>query len=456
MIAKTDTALLGTEKISTLLLRYATPSIIAMTAASIYNIVDSIFIGHGVGQLAFAGLAPTLPLMNLAAAFGAMVGIGASSLMSIKLGQNDKESAKAILGNTVMLNIIIGILFGLICILFLDPILFRFGASDNTIEYARDYMRIILAGNVFTHLYLGMNNTLRASGFPKFSMTVMLTAIIFNCIFDAVFIFWLEWGIKGAAYATILSQAIAMVVQGAHFCNPKHEIHFTKGIFKLKKKIIKGILSIGMAPFLMNISASIVVIFINNALKSSAPSIIEGDYNLGAYSIVNRVALIFLMVVFGLNQGMQPIIGYNFGAKKFDRVKKTLNIVMVAATCVTTLTFLLCFFFPETVTKIFNPDEAQLATAVEALRIVLLAFPIVGFQIVAISFFQSIGNAKTAIFLSLTRQLIFLLPMLIILPRFFGTTGVWMSMPIADFISTFLAITMLARQFRIFRKQEIK
>lgn len=455
MTANTDTAILGTEKIPTLLLRYAIPSIIAMTAASVYNIVDSIFIGHGVGDKAISGLTSTLPLMNLAAAFGAMIGIGASSLMSIKLGQNDKESAMSILGNTVMLNIIIGLTFGITCLIFLDKILYLFGASDNTIMYARDYMKIILAGNVFTHLYLGLNNTLRASGFPKKSMTAMITAIILNCILDWLFIFVLGLGIKGAAYATVIAQMTAMLVQGAHFCSSKHEIHFTKGIFKIKKKIVKGILSIGMAPFLMNVSASIVVAFINTALKNSSPTINAWDDNVGAYGIVNRIALIFLMVVFGLNQGMQPIIGYNFGAKKFDRVKKTLNIVMVAATVMTTFSFVVCFFFPHIVVKIFNPGPDLMAASIEAMKIVLFAFPIVGFQIVAISFFQSIGSAKTAIFLSLTRQLIFLLPMLIILPQFFGTRGVWMSMPISDLLSTFLAIIMLARQFRIFRKQAI-
>lgn len=451
MASSADTELLGTEKISTLLLRYAIPSIIAMTAASIYNIADSVFIGHGVGPMAISGMTATLPLMNLAAAFGAMIGIGAASSLSIKLGQNDRESAMAILGNTVMLNIIIGISFGFICLLFLDKILFRFGATENTIEYARDYMRIILAGNVFTHLYLGMNNTLRASGFPKRSMGVMLTAIVLNCVFDALFIFVFKWGIKGAAYATVLAQFIAMITQTIHFSNPKHEIHFTKSIFKLKKKIIKSILSIGMAPFLMNVSASIVVIFINNALIRHG-----GDYDIGAYGVVNRIAMIFLMVVFGLNQGMQPIVGYNYGARKFDRVKKTLNIVMIAATAVTTLSFLVCFFFPHAVALIFTTDTELIAKSEEALRIVLLMFPIVGFQIVATSFFQSIGSAKTAVFLSLTRQLIFLLPMLIILPDFLGTLGVWISMPIADFLSTFLAITMLARQFRKFRQEDIE
>ncbi|MCC8035558.1 MAG: MATE family efflux transporter [Rikenellaceae bacterium] len=450
MVNKTDTALLGTEKVSTLLMRYAIPSIIAMTAASLYNIADSIFIGHGVDPLAFTGLAITLPLMNLSAAFGAMVGIGASSLMSIKLGQDDRKSAKAILGNTVLMNTVIGLAFGALCFVFLDRILYRFGSSDQTIGYARDYMQIILAGNVFTHLYLGLNNTLRATGYPRRSMAIMLFAIILNCGLDALFIFGLGWGIKGAAWATVIAQFLAMVIEFIHFSHKRHEIHFERSIFRFRKKIISGILSIGMAPLLMNISASVVVIFINNALQDNG-----GDYYVGAYGIVNRVALIFLMVVFGLNQGMQPIVGYNYGAKKFDRVKKALTMVIVAATCITTVSYLFCLLFPDLVTKVFTKDQELMAIARTAIRVVLIMFPLVGYQVVVTSFFQSIGHAKTAIFLSLTRQLIFLFPLLIILPRYYGATGVWVSIPIADFVSIILAAVMMTRLFRQFRKQNI-
>lgn len=441
---------MGTEKVSTLLLRYAVPSIIAMTATLLYNIADSIFIGHGVGPLAISGLAITLPLMNLSAAFGAMVGIGASSLLSIKLGQNDRASANTILGNTVLLNTLIGLVFGAICLIFLDKILFLFGSSDQTIAYARDYMKIILAGNVFTHLYLGLNHTLRASGYPQRSMTIMLIAIVLNCILDALFIFGFKWGIQGAAWATVIAQFSAMVLELLHFSNKKHELHFIRSAFRFRRKIIDGILSIGMAPFLMNISASIVVIFINNALNNHG-----GDYYVGAYGIVNRVALIFLMVVFGLNQGMQPIVGYNYGAKKFDRVKKTLTMVIVAAMGVTTLSYGFCLLFPDLVTKVFTTDQELMAISRTAIRTVLMMFPLVGYQVVVTSFFQSIGHAKTAIFLSLTRQLIFLLPLLIILPRFYGPMGVWVSIPIADFVSVTLAVVMMMRLFRQFRKQNI-
>ena len=445
---------LGTSKISKLLMQYAIPSIIAMTASSLYNIMDSIFIGHGVSALALSALSISLPLMNLAAAFGAMVGIGASSLMSIKLGQHDIASAKAILGNALLLNVIIGLLFGLICLIFLDDILFRFGASDDTITYARDYMRIILIGNVFTHIYLGLNNILRATGYPRKSMIVMLIAVGFNGILNALFIFVFGWGIAGAAWATVIVQVGAMVIQLFHFTNHKYAICITRDIFKFDNKIIIGILAIGLAPFLMNVSASVVVIFINNALKASGGAVF-GDIYIGAYGIVNRIAMIFVLVVFGINQGMQPIIGYNYGAKNYDRVNKVLKLGIIAATCITSFGFILGVFFPKLVSMMFTPDPVLLAVSEEGLRIVMIAFPVVGFQIVASNFFQSINQAHKAIFLSLTRQLIFLLPLLLILAPLWGSKGVWWSMPISDTIATVLAAILLIKQYQKFKQPKL-
>lgn len=447
MSNQTNTQLLGTENIPKLLLRYAIPAIIAMTASSLYNIADSIFIGHGVGALAISGLAITMPLMNLAAAFGAMVGIGASSLMSIKLGQNDKRSAQLILGNVVLLNIIIGASFGAITLLLLDPILVTFGASPDTIGYSRDYMRIILAGNIFTHVYLGLNDSLRASGYPKKAMFIMLTAVVSNCALDALFIFGFGWGIAGAAWATVIAQVLAMSLELIHFSNPNHFIHFTREIFHLKKRIVKGILSIGLSPFLMNVCASVVVIFINNALKTNG-----GDIYIGAYGIVNRVVFIFVMIVIGLNQGLQPIIGYNYGAGKVDRVRKALKIGTISAVCVTSTGCLLSQLFPQQVSMLFTTDPTLLAISQQGLEIATLMFPAVGFQIVTSGFFQSIGMAHKAIFLSLTRQLIFLLPMLIILPPLWGSRGVWASMPIADFLASTVTAFVLIHQIKKFRK----
>ena len=451
--SKSTTQELGTEKISKLLKQYAIPSIIAMTASSLYNIMDSVFIGHGVedGALALAGLALAMPLMNLAAAFGAMVGIGASSLISIKLGQKDNTGAKSILANALMLNVIIGLLFGVLCFIFLGPILYLFGASEDTIVHARPYMQILLLGNVFTHIYLGLNNILRATGYPQKSMRIMLTAVISNGILDALFIFVFKWGIAGAAWATVMAQFIAMLIELGHFANPKHEIHLSRDIFKLNKKIIMGIIAIGLAPFLMTVSASIVVIFINNALKSTG-----GDIYIGAYGIVNRVASIFIMVVMGINQGREPIVGYNFGAKKYGRVNHTLKLGIIAATCVASFGFVLSMFFPKVVAMMFTTDTTLLGISEEGLRIVMLLFPIVGFQMVTSGFFQYINQAYKAIFLSLTRQLIFLLPLLIILPRFWGSKGVWWSLPISDVVATIVAGALLLYQFRKFKQKELE
>lgn len=449
MAQQASPLLLGTEKISTLLLRYAIPAIIAMTAASLYNLMDSIFIGHGVGPLALSGLGITMPLMNLGAAFGSLVGIGASTQLSIKMGQDDRGSALLILGNVIILNTLIGIGYTAVCLPFLDPILYFFGASDNTIGFARSYMFIILAGNVITHVYLGLNDMLRASGYPGRAMAIMLTAVILNGILNAIFIFGFGWGIAGAAWATIIAQAVAMGLEIKHFLNKESFIHFTRATIRLKRTIVKGILSIGMAPFLMYVCSSVIVILINKSLFHHG-----GDLYIGAYSNVNRIAMLFVMIVMGLNQGMQPIVGYNFGARKIDRVTRTFKYVVCCAVSVTTTGFLLCQLFPKYITMLFTDDPELLAISSHGLRIVLAMFPFVGFQMVTSNFFQSIGMAPKAIFLSLTRQLLFLVPFLLVLPNFFGANGVWMSMPLADSAATTLAAILLWKQFRKFHRMQ--
>ncbi|MCD7902139.1 MAG: MATE family efflux transporter [Bacteroides sp.] len=441
---------LGTEKVGKLLLQYAIPAIIAMTASSLYNMVDSIFIGQGVGKLAISGLALTFPLMNLAAAFGSLVGVGAATLVSVKLGQRDYDTARNVLGNVVLLNILIGGIFSVITLLFLDPILYFFGASEFTIDYARDYMQIILLGNIVTHLYLGLNSILRSAGHPKKAMIATVFTVVLNTILDPIFIFWFDWGIKGAAIATILAQVLALLWLIKQFMNKEELIHLDKGIFKLKKRIVLDSLSIGMSPFLMNLAATFVVIFINQGLKKYG-----GDLAIGAYGIVNRMVFLFIMVVMGINQGMQPIAGYNFGARQYERVTKVLKLSIYAATGVTTLGFVLGMFFPELAASIFTSDEELIKLAADGMRIVVLVYPLIGFQIVTSNFFQSIGMARKAIFLSLTRQVLFLIPCLLILPQFFGVEGVWMSMPIADLAACAIAGVMLWQQFRKFKRGEV-
>jgi putative MATE family efflux protein len=437
---------LGTENIWKLLIEFAIPSVIAMTASSLYNITDSIFIGHGVGALAISGLAITFPLMNLAAAFGSLVGVGASTLMSLRLGQEDYQSANHILGNVFMLNLILGISYTIVILTFLDPILLFFGASTDTLPYAHSYMLYISIGNIVTHTYLGLNALLRSIGKPQKSMYATISTVIINAVLTPVFIYVFKMGIKGAAIATVLSQAIMLMWQIKLFSNKQSFIHLQKGIYRLKKKIVLDSLAIGLSPFLMNSVACIIVIILNHSLIKQG-----GDLAVGAYGIINRVLFLFVMVVIGLNQGMQPIAGYNYGARQYHRVTQVLKYTILLATIVMTIGFIFGEFFPETIAFLFTKDEALTRLVVEGMRIVLCVFPINGFQIVTSNFFQSIGMAKKAIFLSLTRQIIFLLPFLLIFPYFWGLKGVWLSMPAADVMSSLFSAGMLFAQFRKFK-----
>lgn len=446
MAKQNSPLVLGSERIGKLLRQYAIPAIIAMTASSLYNMADSIFIGHGVGPLAISGLALTFPLMNLAAAFGSLVGVGASTLVSVKLGQKDYEGANKVLGNVLVLNIVLGIAFTIIFLFFLDPILYFFGASEHTISYARDYMQIILLGNVVTHMYLGLNAVLRSSGFPQMAMYATLASVVINCVLNPLFIFGFGWGIRGSAVATVISQVLSLTGQLIHFSSPKQILHFRKGIFRLRSEIVKGILYIGMSPFLMNLCSCLIVILINRGLKEYG-----GDMAIGAYGIVNRIVFLFIMVIMGFNQGMQPIAGYNFGARQYARVTEVTKLTMWWAIGVASFGFLLCQFFPSMIVRLFTTDPELIRAAVYGLHIVFGVFPIVGFQMVATNFFLSIGMSKKAIFLSLTRQMLFLIPLLMILPRFWGTLGVWISMPIADTVATVVTALVLVNQFRSFR-----
>lgn len=442
---------LGHLPIRKLLTQYSIPAIIAMTAASLYNMIDSIYIGHGVGAMAISGLAITFPLMNLAAAFGSLVGVGAATLISVRLGQKDYDTAKNILGNVVLLNLIIGIAFGGIALLFLDPILYFFGASNATIGYARDFMRIILLGNVITHMYLGLNAVLRASGHPKKAMIATINTVIFNAILAPIFIYGFGWGIEGAALATVLSQGISLMRQ-IHILSDKNElIRLQRGIYKLKASIVSNILAIGMSPFLMNLTACLIVILINKGLKDYG-----SDYHIGAYGIVNRIAFFFVMIVMGLNQGMQPIAGYNFGSQQFDRVIHVLKLTIYCATCVTTSGFLIGEFCPHLVASAFTTDTHMIDIAAKGMRILVICYPIIGFQMVTTNFFQSLGMAKKAIFLSLTRQLLFLLPCLLFLPPWIGVDGVWYSMPLADFMASLITAWMLWTQLQKFKRNAIE
>lgn len=446
MVKQHDTLTLGTDPIGRLLTQYAIPAIIAMTASSLYNMADSIFIGQGVGAMAISGLALTFPMMNLAAAFGSLVGVGASTLVAMKLGQKDYAGANHVLGNVLALNVILGFLFMVVFLAFLDPVLIFFGGSEQTIPYAKDYMRIILYGNIITHMYLGLNAVLRSSGFPRMAMYTTLLSVVVNCVLNPIFIFSWGWGIKGAAWATVISQTISLLFQLVHFAKPQSLLHFQRGIYRLRGEIVRGILSIGLSPFLMNLCSCLIVILINRGLKEHG-----GDMAIGAYGIVNRIAFLFVMIILGFNQGMQPIAGYNYGARLYPRVLQVTRLTMLCGVGVATLGFLLCEFMPEWIVRMFTTDADLIAKSVYGLRIVFAVFPLVGFQMVSTNFFLSIGMSKKAIFLSLTRQMLFLLPGLLILPPLLGTLGIWISMPISDTVAFLATAVLLQRQFKHFK-----
>ncbi len=434
---------LGTENVWKLLMQYAIPSVIAMTASSLYNITDSIFIGQGVGALAISGLAISFPLMNLSAAFGTLIGAGAANLLSLRLGQKDYGSANKILGNVVSLTTILGVAYTIVVMLFLDDILRFFGASSDTLPYAKEYMTIITLGNVITHMYFGLNALIRSSGYPAKSMYATIFTVAINAILTPIFIYGFDMGIRGAAIATVLSQIVLLVWQFRFFSNKQSFIHLKRENLKIDKKILKDTTAIGLAPFLMNAVSSLIVIMINHSLVRYG-----GDLAVGAYGIMNRIAMLFGMVVMGLTMGMQPIAGYNYGAGLYYRVNKVLKHTIILATGVITTGFLIGELIPREAASLFTTDRDLLDLAVPGMRIAFAAFPIIGFQMVSSNFFQSIGKPGMAIYMSLSRQVIFLIPALLILPNYLGIHGIWLSFPIADTLAAVNSAFILTLHFK--------
>ena len=432
------TLALGTKPVGQLLMQYALPAIVAMTASSLYNIIDRAFIGQLVGPEAIAGLGITFPFMNLSAAFGAAVGVGASTCISVKLGQRDYKTAQYLLGNTVTLNLIVGVLFMIVCLLFLDPILRFFGASDVTLPYAREFMVVILLGNVVTHMYFGMNAVLRAAGKPRHAMYATLFTVCMNILLVIAFVWWFRWGIRGAALATISSQSMALCWQMWILSDKKELLHLRKGIYKLKTDLVKNIISIGISPFLMQTTSCVIVIFMNNQFVRYG-----GDMAVGAYSIANSVVMMLFMFVMGMNQGMQPIVGYNYGAEHFDRMFRCLWLTIAWATAILLAGWSVSMLFPYQIARIFTTDPTLIQMSARGIRLNMLVFFVVGSQAVITNFFQCIGKVKVSIFLSLSRQLILLLPMAYIFPLFLGLDGVWYSMAASDFGSFSMTIPLL-------------
>lgn len=445
---KRATLELGTRPVGRLLFQYAMPAIVAMTASSLYNIIDRAFIGHDVGPMGISGLAITFPFMNLSGAFGAAVGIGASTTISVKLGQKDYQTAEELLGNTVTLNLIVGFVFSIVCLVFLDPILRFFGASSQTLPYARSFMQVILAGNMVTHMYFGLNAVLRAASKPQQAMYATIFTVVMNIVLDVVFIRWWHWGIRGAALATVISQSMALIYQLKLFMNKRELLHLKRGIYRLKGNLVKNIIGIGISPFLMNVCACVVVIFMNNQFVRYG-----GDWAVGSYGIANAIGTMFLMFIMGLNQGMQPIAGYNYGSQQTDRLQRVLNLALVSAVCIMTVGWLIAMIIPHYCARIFTDNETLVNMSARAIRIDMFFFPFVGFQMVITNFFQCIGKVKISIFLSLSRQLLFLLPLLYVLPMFYDIDGVWYSLPSSDLVASIIAGVMMVIFMRKFKKQ---
>ena len=437
---------LGTKPVGQLLWQYALPAIVAMSASSLYNIIDRAMIGQIVGPESIAGLGITFPFMNLSAAFGAAVGVGASASISVKLGQKDYSTAQNLLGNTLTLNLIIGFSFMVLSLLFLDPILYFFGASDVTLPYAREFMIIILLGNVMTHMYFGMNAVLRAAGKPKHAMYSVLFTVGMNILLVFMFVWWFRWGIRGAALATVTSQTLAMCWQLWLFSNKNEILHLKRGIYKLKRQLVTNIIAIGISPFLMNVTSCVIVIVMNNQFVRYG-----GDMAVGAYSIANSVVMMFFMFVMGMCQGMQPIVGYNYGAEKYDRMLRCLFITIGCATAILLVGWGLSMLFPREIARIFTTDETLIELSARGIKLDMLVFFVVGSQATITHFFQSIGKVKVSIFLSLSRQLFLLLPMAYVFPLFWDLDGVWYSMPASDFGSFAMTIPMLMWYMKKFK-----
>ena len=442
---------LGTTSVGRLLMQYSVPAIIASVVTSLYNIIDSIFIGQGVNALAISGLAITFPLMNLVMAFVMLIAAGGAAISSIFLGQKDLSRATDVVNNVLVLSLVTSVIVGGTGLLFIDDILVSFGATSETITYAREFMTIILATTPVAFVFIGLNNIMRATGYPKKAMVSALLSVAVNLILCPIFIFKFHWGIAGAAIATVCGQLTAVVWVLAHFLSPKSYVRLRWRNRWLSWPIIRRIYAIGLAPFLMNVCACIVVVFINRSLLSYGGA--DGNLCVGAYGIVNRVTMLFVMIVFGITQGMQPILGFNYGAGHWNRVRRTLNLGVWAGVIVTTVGFAVAQLFPDEVSRMFTVDATLIALARRAFRIYFIFFPFVGCQIIIQNFFQSIGKPTYSIFLSLTRQLLFLIPLLIVFPQIWGVDGVWSAMAGSDLLAFFTAITTLVLVMRRLNRQ---
>ena len=434
---------LGEEKITTLLWKFSLPAITGMVVNALYNVVDSVFVGHGVGEIGLAAVTIAFPIMIVLMGFGMLVGVGASAVVSLRLGEHRQEDAEKILGNAFSLAMILSLVLTTSILLFLDPILISLGAEEAVLPYAREFTRIILLGSIFMYIGFGLNNIVRAEGNPKMAMATILISAGLNIILNPLFIFTFQMGIGGSALATVISQGVSAIWVVAYFLSKKSVLTLHYRNLALDKKIVRSIFKIGMSPFLMQIAASVVTVLFNFSLLKYG-----GELAVASVGIINRIAMLMLMPIFGLSQGLQPIIGYNYGAKNYERVTKALKLAIYAASIFSTIGFLVTQVFDEQIIMLFNDNPALIAIGAHGMRIQLSMLFVIGFQIIGANYFQAVGKAGYAIVLSLSRQVIILIPLLLVLPGMLGLNGAWVASPIADFISALLTGMFLMREIR--------
>lgn len=442
---------MGEYPVGKLLLEFSIPAIIAMIANALYNVVDSIFVGRGVGSLALTAVTIAFPIMIVLMAFAMLIGIGATALISLKLGQQKREEAEQILGTAFALTFITGIGISMAILLFLDPILRFLGATPDVFDYAKQFTTVILIGAVFQFISFGLNNIIRAEGNPMISMVTMLFSAGLNTILNPLFIFVFHWGVIGSASATVITQIIVSGYIIYHFTIGHSNLKLYKKNFRVRFDLLGKIAAIGLSPFLLQMAASVTFFIFNNNLL-----IYGGEMAVAAMGVINRSAMMLLMPIFGINQGAQPIIGYNYGAQKYDRVKQTLKLAAIAATLICVFGFIVSELFGHQIIGLFNKDKELIEIGTRGIRIFMIMLPIVGMQIVITNYFQAVGKASKAILLSLTRQVLFLIPLVLILPNFFKLDGIWMAGPIADFSSSLLAIILLVKEFRYLQNKHDK
>jgi len=430
--------------VSRLMLKFFVPAFIGVFVNALYNIVDRIFIGQGVGSMALSGVSVTFPVMLIVMGFGMLIGIGAGVLVSINLGKHDMSKAEQVLGSSFLLMLLVSVLITIIGFSIKETMLNSFGATAETIEYANDYLNIILAGTVFQVVGFSLNNIIRAEGNARTAMYSMLIAAGINMILNPVFIFGFGMGVKGSAWATVISMIVLTIWVIFHFRSKKSVVRLKVEYIRFNPKILFEILAIGMAPFFMQIAASIVQGLLNTKLIAFG-----GDLAVGAMGIVNSVLTLIIMAIVAINMASQPIISFNYGAKSYHRVKDTFRIAIIAATVISVFAFMVVETIPSGIVKLFNSsDSGLLEFGKEGLRMCMLALPFVGFQVVAGNFFQSMGKAKIAVLLTLLRQVIILIPLLFLLPHFFGLHGIWMAMPISDFLSATIVVFFIVKQWK--------